>query len=103
MSTAAGEPPSWRRPFGLAAYGLAAVILLATTFVAAFRVHGFYIGCGEDESPFGNSPPTCFDPLGYNNHAPFRILLILGGLLIAAALVMAGWRLARRDRPHASE
>ncbi len=88
----------WRHPVSIASYLLAASVVSVATFVAAFRVHGFYIGCGESESPFGDTPPTCFDPLGYNNHLGFRLLLVLGGLVIAFGLVMVGRRLAPGDQ-----
>jgi hypothetical protein len=87
------------RVIGFAFSVVAGAVVAVATFVAAFRVHGFYIGCGENESPFGNTAPTCFDPLGYNNHLPFRLLLVLGSLVVGAALVMVGRRFAAEERP----
>jgi hypothetical protein len=78
-------------------YGVAVAILLGAVAIAIWRVHGFLIGCGQDESPFGpKGPPTCLDPLGYNNHLTFRFLVVAVGLVLAGSILMLGRFAARK-------
>jgi hypothetical protein len=71
-------------------YGSAIVVLLSGITIAVWRVHGFLVGC-QNESPLGpRNAPGCFDPLGYNNHLPFRLAIVGIALFIAVALIFVG-------------
>jgi hypothetical protein len=73
-------------------------ILVASVAFAIWGVHGFWVGCQGPEDPFSTKHWLQFpcDPIGYNNHMPTRVAIVVAGGGLAFGLLFLARRLRRQ-------